>query len=834
MIEITARPGKPINLGRRGENRARCIVFDISEWRRAYGEGTVYLLHRRKGDESPYPVAVEMNGEKACWVVGCADVDCPGSGALELQYRKEETIVKSVMFHTCTWRSLGEEGPEPDEPQQNWVEQMLKAVQGMRSETADLKAGAETAAQQAGTAQTGAVEERVKAEAAAERAEAAAEEIKSIGGFVGAADWSVNDPEDPGYVKNRTHWVEENAPVEVLAPSHPRYDETQNAFVLTEGVPALSVGVSYTVNWNGAEYVCTAQDAASAIGMPGAVGLGNGSLFGLESNGEPFGMVVAPMGETNTALILPFDETTEITVSITTLGEVIHQLDPKYIKDMYYSEEGEPEVVLPERTLAASEDGREVALDVIVPLEAGAEYVVTWNGSRFSCVGKDASAVSPGAVALGDIDLLMGTGSTGEPFLIATAAGLGTMVAPLDGSSTFTLSVLGGAKEIVHTIPSKYLGFDMEWTAYSAEVSEIMPEKEAYSGYEFDSDIAANLVIGKEIIVGVDGTLYRRKVGTSSLNGMTVGYVGNLAALVNPQAAGDPFLIVGYDKSWFVSFADGERHQMGLYDPAGTGLTVHNALPDQYLSPKSKYVHPSYSKAQTGLWLFSVDDTGHAKVDRKVKSSDIEDLSEYIMNRVKRKAGWAVDAGEVFTVDGEEVIAQGHGVYFNSSANVATGEYATAFGDITKALGQNAFALGQHTTATGEESVAQGYHTVASGDQSHAQGYYTVASGDQSHAEGWETVASGPRSHAEGQGTIASQWYQHVQGKYNVEDTEDKYIHIVGNGTGDDKRSNAHTLDFSGNAWFAGGIELTSPNGTRYRFTVSDNGTLGAMMVTQK
>ena len=37
-------------------------------------------------------------------------------------------------------------------------------------------------------------------------------------------------------------------------------------------------------------------------------------------------------------------------------------------------------------------------------------------------------------------------------------------------------------------------------------------------------------------------------------------------------------------------------------------------------------------------------------------------------------------------------------------------------------------------------------------------------------------------------------------------DTENKYAHIVGNGTSNENRSNAYTLDWDGNAWFAGDI----------------------------
>ena len=50
-------------LGKQGENRARQIRFDISSWMDNFGPGTVQLLHQRRGDEAPYPVAVEQAGK---------------------------------------------------------------------------------------------------------------------------------------------------------------------------------------------------------------------------------------------------------------------------------------------------------------------------------------------------------------------------------------------------------------------------------------------------------------------------------------------------------------------------------------------------------------------------------------------------------------------------------------------------------------------------------------------------------------------------------------------------------------------------------------------------
>ena len=91
-------------------------------------------------------------------------------------------------------------------------------------------------------------------------------------------------------------------------------------------------------------------------------------------------------------------------------------------------------------------------------------------------------------------------------------------------------------------------------------------------------------------------------------------------------------------------------------------------------------------------------------------------------------------------------------------------------------------------------------------------GYNGSASGQYALAEGALTSASGYASHAEGYYTNATRHVQHVEGQYNILDTEGtikgKYIHIVGNGTALDARSNAHTIDWDGLGWFKGGVKV--------------------------
>jgi hypothetical protein len=159
------------------------------------------------------------------------------------------------------------------------------------------------------------------------------------------------------------------------------------------------------------------------------------------------------------------------------------------------------------------------------------------------------------------------------------------------------------------------------------------------------------------------------------------------------------------------------------------------------------------------------------------------------------------------------------------STNTEIGDYSFAEGDRTTASGRASHAEGYGSSATGGSSHAEGSYTVAegygshaegdgttaSGHSSHAEGHETVASGSQAHAEGHYTTASGNYSHAEGYYTTASSKYQHVQGKYNIDDAEEKYAHIVGNGeynASGNILSNAHTLDWNGNAWFSGDIKV--------------------------
>lgn len=162
----------------------------------------------------------------------------------------------------------------------------------------------------------------------------------------------------------------------------------------------------------------------------------------------------------------------------------------------------------------------------------------------------------------------------------------------------------------------------------------------------------------------------------------------------------------------------------------------------------------------------------------------------------------------------------GNDSHAEGNNTIASGLYSHAEGFNTSASSNHSHAEGNATSASATSSHAEGCSTIASGNYSHAEGYKTNASATYSHAEGFSTTASGDSSHAEGYYTTAKNKSQHAQGEFNILDTEGtentrgKYAHIVGNGTSSNNRSNAHTLDWQGNAWYQGDVYVGSTSGT--------------------
>ena len=127
MNVYRVKTGSILPLGKQGENLVRQIQFDLSRWISNFGPGTVQLLHQRNGDEAPYPVAVEQEGNLAVWTVTSADTAAAGTGRAELQYYVGDALAKSETWMTKVLPALGDASETPPEAQQGWVDQVLQA-----------------------------------------------------------------------------------------------------------------------------------------------------------------------------------------------------------------------------------------------------------------------------------------------------------------------------------------------------------------------------------------------------------------------------------------------------------------------------------------------------------------------------------------------------------------------------------------------------------------------------------------------------------------------------------------------------------------------------------
>ena len=325
--------------------------------------------------------------------------------------------------------------------------------------------------------------------------------------------------------------------------------------------------------------------------------------------------------------------------------------------------------------------------------------------------------------------------------------------------------------------------------------------------------------------------------------------IGNLSLLIGEQNTGEPFFYFYFD------YGGGDIEYACVVQASGTH-TVSVSKPNvvkidkKYIPdidveiPETVGIKGTGENAEVfngGRADQASGNVSHAEGEETIAAgagSHAEGLGSEALHYATHAEGYqTVASGYVSHAEGEQTIAAGdrshtegmytrtgnQQIYSQNKSNLnysfghaegystlASGTAAHAEGQCTSASAPGAHAEGYRSQASGDYSHAEGHWTTAYGGSSHAEGYLTKAYEICSHAEGWCTVAKESRSHAEGLYTIAAKDAQHAQGKYNIEDADTsnygKYAHIVGNGTSESARSNAHTLDWNGNAWFAGDV----------------------------
>lgn len=195
-----------------------------------------------------------------------------------------------------------------------------------------------------------------------------------------------------------------------------------------------------------------------------------------------------------------------------------------------------------------------------------------------------------------------------------------------------------------------------------------------------------------------------------------------------------------------------------------------------------------------------------------------------------------VSVGENIMKNTRSTFAIGTENEISAQLGVAIGQLNVISGDVGKAFGRGNIVSGSAAIAIGEANKASGAYSVAIGRQNTvseycaiAIGYYNTASAGHAFSSGIGSVASGGASTAIGCFVIANHLGQIATGMYNEADPSTasvaqrgNYIEIVGNGTGENARSNARTLDWDGNEALAGSITLGKGTEDEVTLTAAD------------
>lgn len=204
-MNIYAKPGITLHIGRVGEHLANTVIFDISNWIAEYGSGVPELVINQNGES--YPQKTTFENGVVRWEVTNSNTTEPVMGKCELFYlrviyvqlttkpedwdtnwtqytdlsgnpltdasapswsysendptipyaKKENQTIKSEIFDFIVTNSLDyEEGTEPPEPFESWMEDLFEVAAEVKDavlKIQDSKQYAEKAIEQANEAE---------------------------------------------------------------------------------------------------------------------------------------------------------------------------------------------------------------------------------------------------------------------------------------------------------------------------------------------------------------------------------------------------------------------------------------------------------------------------------------------------------------------------------------------------------------------------------------------------------------------------------------------------------------------------------------------------------
>lgn len=362
-----------------------------------------------------------------------------------------------------------------------------------------------------------------------------------------AADLAVNDPAAPGYVKNRTHWIDDPVEIATLLEA-----EVTEGYYSLERLIGIEEGETYLVTVDGVAYKRKCELLAGEDGGEPAEFrfIGNGAIMGATGNSYNDSFVVADLynlstGDQVSAVL--FTDTETHTIKISHIVEQVHPLDPQHLPDT---------VPLMDRTVTPGDVILEetavndsTQLDCI--LVRGQTYIVTTNGTEHKRVCKPIIVAGASVLCVGNAHMINDEyPDTGEPFLVFGSAKGSYIIAP-DQTVSIRLTDTVTDKipekcipEHEHAIPEFDLVamglpafvIDGEMSAIECDTTELMGAlKNGHVKIQFKingEDVIIAPIVAATRIINNDGTDYGYTISVTVCAGM--GEVMDFHIMVSP------------------------------------------------------------------------------------------------------------------------------------------------------------------------------------------------------------------------------------------------------------------------------------------------------------
>ena len=316
------------------------------------------------------------------------------------------------------------------------------------------------------------------------------------------------------------------------------YDESLSCYWSSIGEFSIINGQTYKVTFDGVEYTRIASIATMA-GMS-AVAVGNKLVAGGEDTGEPFALF-----SMNGFAGMIFLDSNDHAVQIE--HEIIQKIPTKFVPSI--TELCSSEIDVYNGTVELDTNGEGYILgNFDNTIVTGGTYKVKWNNIEYKCTAIDASSIdstAAGIVAFGNIDMLLETGDTGEPFIALylpssfTGGESGIRFGVLDDS---TGNVQVSIKSIkIEVLPKECIP-PLDTLLY--DVENVLPTTELSINVSGEASITPTpfiIIPNDEYIIKFNGDVYTCVAGMIN----DISYIGNLYCMDHEFVDnGLPFLLI--------------------------------------------------------------------------------------------------------------------------------------------------------------------------------------------------------------------------------------------------------------------------------------------------